>query len=158
MRALDPHTVPSPMAGGESLPRAVVVEDDDAAVDAIRRLLLALGYSVAAEDVLPDALALLPRIATRPPPALVVLDICLPGGMDGIEALAAIRALPDCPAIPVVLVSGYGLPEHGAVEAIERGCASFTPKPIGASDMRAAIATARALASLWRVRAAICAC
>jgi CheY-like chemotaxis protein len=58
-------------------------------------------------------------------PDLVITDLQMPQ-MDGLELVTSIRR--DHPSVPVVLVTAHGS-ESLAVEALDRGAASYVPKP-----------------------------
>src|SRR5437588_11976782 len=57
-------------------------------------------------------------------PHVVVTDLMMPD-MDGLELVAAVRA--EHPEVPVILMTGQGS-ETLALEALERGAASYVPK------------------------------
>lgn len=80
--------------------RLLVVEDDQHIAEDLRVRLTALGYEVigvAAKAA--DAL----RIAYTERPDLVLMDVLLPGGMDGVEAAGLLRG----EAIPVVYLTAH---------------------------------------------------
>jgi CheY-like chemotaxis protein len=81
--------------------RILLVEDDPFSRRSLAKLLERAGFEVEAVDEGPAALA---RIE-RPRPALVLLDLMLPG-MDGIEVLRRIRTVADRDALPVIVLSG----------------------------------------------------
>jgi two-component system, NtrC family, nitrogen regulation response regulator NtrX len=60
-------------------------------------------------------------------PDAVLLDIKMPGGIDGIEALKELRKINS--DIPVVIISGHGTLET-AVEAVKAGAFDYLPKPL----------------------------
>jgi CheY-like chemotaxis protein len=64
-------------------------------------------------------------------PDLVVTDLQMPG-MDGLQLVETIRA--EYPLIPVVLMTAAGS-ESIAVEALQRGAASYVPKRELAADL-----------------------
>ncbi len=84
-------------------PLVLVVEDDREAADLLRWILEDEGCQVLVET---DAAAALETARELPLPDLVLLDLELPGAMDGRDLLAAIRADPSLSGIPVVVVSG----------------------------------------------------
>jgi CheY-like chemotaxis protein/anti-sigma regulatory factor (Ser/Thr protein kinase) len=57
-------------------------------------------------------------------PHVVVTDLIMPG-MDGLELVERIRE--EHPEVPVILITGMGS-ESLAIEALERGAASYVPK------------------------------
>lgn len=57
----------------------------------------------------------------------VLLDIKMPGGMDGIDVLKAIKSFQN--DLPVIMISGHGTYET-AVEATKLGAFDYLPKPL----------------------------
>jgi DNA-binding response OmpR family regulator len=78
----------------------LVVEDDPDVRDLLSRRLTNLGHDVMVADSGEEAL----ELANESPPALVVLDIRLPG-IDGWEVLRRLRATPATAAAGVLVVS-----------------------------------------------------
>lgn len=72
-----------------------------------------------------------------PAPALIILDINMPGGT-GIDALLKLKRSAKTAHIPVVVVSGSIDPSLPA-KAIEAGAVAFLPKPIDPVSLKAAI-------------------
>jgi CheY-like chemotaxis protein len=112
-----------PLPGGNE--RVLVVDDEDAVVDASRRMLEALGYRVTATTDSEDALA---RFRAEPSAFdLVLTDHTMPRltGLELTRQLLAIR-----PALPVVLCTGYSdrVDEGKAKDAGARG---LLLKPLG---------------------------
>jgi signal transduction histidine kinase/ActR/RegA family two-component response regulator len=101
--------------------RVLMVEDNESVAEATMNLLRSVGCSV--EHVSHSAAAL-EFLARRVSEVDVVLsDIEMPGGMDGIELASLLRQL--YPALPVVLVTGYAARiEQAAQEKLE-----VLPKP-----------------------------
>jgi signal transduction histidine kinase/CheY-like chemotaxis protein len=89
----------------EGRAEAVVVDDDAATRDVLRRTLRRNGWTVAEAEDGYQALALLER---APPPAVVVLDLIMPG-MDGFQVLEAIRRSEAWRDVPVVVVTAKDL-------------------------------------------------
>lgn len=114
----------------------VLLVDDEPAIR--RQLTIALtqrGYEV---DAAPDGLSALERVAAAHdegrPYDRVVTDIRLPD-IDGLKLLAILRS--RHPALPVVVVSGYG--HEGTEDAVQhRRRAAFLPKPVSADQIVAA--------------------
>ena len=78
--------------------RVMVVDDDRAALELMRALLVDLGYSPVCESEAETALG---RVAVHAP-AAIVLDLLMPG-MDGFEFLRRLRLDPDGQRIPVLV-------------------------------------------------------
>ena len=117
---------------GEEGPLVVVIEDDRRSLD-----LLTL-YLEGAGSTGHERTGRRCRAETRcgeRHPAAVVLDIRLPGGMDGWDVLAAIKADPETAPMPVVVVSMVD--ERGRGFAL--GAADYLVKPVSREDVLAAL-------------------
>jgi two-component system response regulator AtoC len=66
------------------------------------------------------------------PPAAVILDVTLPGRMDGLEALAAFRKIDR--DVPVIMLSGDGRTPT-VVQAMKLGASDFVSKPFNDADL-----------------------
>jgi response regulator NasT len=80
------------------------------------------------------------RLAAETAPDLAVVDVRMPGTIDGIEA--ARRMLEQRP-IPIVVVTAYSQPELIG-RAVEAGVFGYLVKPFREEDLLPAIETARA--------------
>jgi CheY-like chemotaxis protein len=76
--------------------------------------------------------------AVTRPPALVILDIGLPG-MDGWEVLRRMRQDPACSSVPVLVLTAHAQEEY-RLEADRRGADAFMTKPFEPEALRAALA------------------
>lgn len=112
------------MAGEQIL----VVEDQRAVAGALQMRLRGLGYAVMA--IAKDGREAIEK-ATELHPDLILMDIKLGEGMDGIEAAEQIRALLD---IPVVYVSAY-VDQKLLERARETNPAGFINKPFTTKDL-----------------------
>ena len=90
----------------EGRAEVVVVDDDPATRDVLRRTLSREGWTVVEAEDGYGALALLER--PTPPPAVIVLDLMMPG-MDGFQVLEAIRRREAWRDVPVVVVTAKDL-------------------------------------------------
>lgn len=81
--------------------RVLVIDDDPALLTTLARVLASEGFQV---DVASDGAAGLARARERRPSA-VILDLHMPV-MDGYAFLRDFRTIPECPAVPVILMSG----------------------------------------------------
>jgi two-component system response regulator AtoC len=110
-------------------PAQILVVDDDPAMCAyLARFLADRGYSPVTLCSGEDAVAhyQLER------PAAVILDVVMPGGMDGLAALAAFKKIDR--DVPVILLSGQGRTTT-VVQAMKLGAADFVSKPFDDGDL-----------------------
>lgn len=115
-----------PPAPGPDAPRPTILVVDDYPENC--RLLyfyLRGAYDVLTATSAEEALALL----ERHPVDLVVMDINLRDGMNGIEATAHIRRREGLRQIPVLAISAYAYPED-RVRFLQAGFDDYIPKPI----------------------------
>jgi CheY-like chemotaxis protein len=89
----------------EGRSEVVVVDDDPATRDVLRRTLGREGWTVAEAE---DGYAALVLLERSPPPAVVVLDLMMPG-MDGFQVLEAMRRSEAWREVPVVVVTAKDL-------------------------------------------------
>jgi two-component system cell cycle response regulator DivK len=102
----------------------LVVEDNDNNRLLIRDVLQASGYRVIESETAEDGV----RMAAEQRPALVLMDIQLPG-MSGIEALQRLRADPVTRAIPVVAVTASAMTQDRR-QIMAAGFDGYQSKPI----------------------------
>jgi CheY-like chemotaxis protein len=102
----------------------LVVEDHDKNRKLVRDLLTAKGYRMLEVETGEDAV----RVAREQRPALVLMDIQLPG-INGIEALRQLRADPTTAAIPVVAVTASAM-THDRQKILAAGFDGYQAKPI----------------------------
>ncbi len=120
-------------------PLILVVDDEPEILRALRSGLAAQGYEVATATDGAQAL----KLATTDVPDLVVLDLMLPGGMDGLEVC---RRLREWSRLPILVLSAIGQ-ERQKVAALDLGADDYLTKPFGMDEL-----TARVRAALRRVR------
>ena len=120
---------PAPLATGAL--RILVVEDEAGVRNSLLDLLTTLGHRAVAVGSGPEALA---RFDADPAFDLVLTDLALPGGMDGLDLVAALRAVR--PDLPVLLATGYVGPATIDVPVLR--------KPFRREDLAAALARALA--------------
>ena len=102
----------------------LVIEDNELNMILARELLTLEGFRVLEADNAERGL----QIAREKKPALILMDIQLPG-IDGLKATRLIREDPDLKEIPVVALTAYAM-EKDRREALEAGCTDFIVKPI----------------------------
>ncbi len=111
----------------------LVVDDDPQTLRHVRDALLEAGYA----PVVTGDHRELARIVRAEKPALVLLDLVLPGA-DGIELM---RTLPELAFQPVIFISAYGRDETVA-RALEAGAADYIVKPFSPTELAARIGAA----------------
>jgi two-component system response regulator AtoC len=121
----------------------MVVDDDPAMREFLAAFVAARGYSAIALETAEEAVERFR--ASRP--AAVILDVVLPGAMDGLEALAAFRRIDR--DVPVIVVSGHGRTAT-VVQAMKLGATDFVSKPFLEADLEAPLLAALRHRSLTR--------
>jgi PAS domain S-box-containing protein len=118
------------ITGGNEL--VLVVDDDWTQRDVTVTLLEKLGYRASSVESGEKAVELL----KDRPHDLIILDMIMPGGMDGAETFEHIRQMyPDQKA---VIISGYA--ENDRVRrALDLGCGAFVRKPITLKSVALAV-------------------
>ena len=112
-------------------PTIVVVEDDRAIADLVETYLRQDGFRVHLASTGEVALA---AVRDRDP-ALVVLDVGLPGGMDGFEACRRIRAVSST---PILLLTARDA-EIDRVLGLELGADDYVTKPFSPRELVARV-------------------
>ncbi len=72
------------------------------------------------------------KIINRIPVDVVILDVKMPGGMDGIETLRAIKKLR--PLTEVILLTGHASVETG-IEGMKLGASDYLLKPVKLEEL-----------------------
>ncbi len=111
--------------------RILIVEDESAIADFIRRGLEAEGYEVllAADGVEGE------RLALEGTSDLVILDLMLPG-RDGLQVLEAIRRAD--PSLPVILLTAR-IQVEDRVYGLDRGATDYVTKPFSFEELEARV-------------------
>ena len=127
-----PAVAPPAQDVGERTP-VLVVDNDPHALVRARDALTAAGYGPVT-TVMPSEI---PHLVETNRPALVVLDLVLPG-IDGIELMRTLPALAD---LPVIFVSAYTGGDTVA-RALESGAADYIVKPYSPTELAARVGLA----------------
>ncbi|MDQ6840259.1 MAG: response regulator transcription factor [Actinomycetota bacterium] len=114
----------------------IVVEDDPNIADLVDLYLRREGFRVILATSGPSGLDAI----AREQPRLVVLDVGLPGGMDGLDVCRRVRssALPSGPAVPIVMLTA----REGEVDRIlglELGADDYVTKPFSPRELVARV-------------------
>jgi two-component system cell cycle response regulator DivK len=111
----------------------LIVEDNDKNRKLVRDVLAHEGYRLLETENGEDAV----RLAQAERPALVLMDIHLPG-IDGIEALRRLRADAGTRAIPVIAVTASAMTQDRAT-IMAAGFDGYQSKPISVRPFLAAV-------------------
>ena len=107
----------------------LVVEDNDKNLKLVRAVLEHAGYQVRSAGTAEEGVT----AAAADPPDLFLMDLQLPG-MDGVSALAALRAEPGTAGIPVVALTALAMPDDR--ERVRRaGFDGYLEKPISVREL-----------------------
>ena len=109
----------------------LVVEDDAKVAATIRLYLEHGGYAV---ETVADGAAALARATAEPAPALILLDVMLPG-VDGLEVCRRLRARSDVPIILVTARAG----EEDKLEGLDLGADDYVAKPFSPRELVARV-------------------
>src|SRR6476661_5769948 len=109
--------------------RLLIIDDDRALRDALRRALSLAGYEV---DTAAGGREGLAAIAARPPDALV-LDIGMPG-IDGLELCRRLRAQGD--RTPILMLTARDAVED-RIDGLDAGADDYLVKPFDVGELKA---------------------
>lgn len=119
-----------PQTQGESLPhgteRILVVDDDELQVQVLVSLIKVLGYSVTGVTSGREGLKLISEGGERFD--LVVLDMVMETGLDGLETYIELKKLN--PLQRVILISGFSKSARNIAKAQQMGAGSYLRKPL----------------------------
>ena len=111
--------------------RILIVEDDPSIQRILRRSLLVNGYEVTVVDTGQQAV----ETVRTGQPDLILLDLCLPGDIDGIEVCVRVRELSQAPIIVVSARSEESL----KVQALDLGADDYQTKPFNTEELLARV-------------------
>jgi two-component system cell cycle response regulator DivK len=117
----------------------LIVEDNEKNMKLVRDVLQVKGYATLEAMTGEDGV----RLAKERLPALVLMDIQLPG-ISGIEALKRLRADPATAAIPVIAVTASVMASDRR-NITDAGFDGYVGKPLNLKEFLAAVASALAL-------------
>src|SRR5262245_19892260 len=120
---------------GNGKPQVMVVDDDLAMRNFLRSFLVERGYQAITLDSAEEAV----KRYHAERPAAVILDVVMPGAMDGLEALAAFKKIDR--EVPVIVLSGQGRTTT-VVQAMKLGASDFVSKPFAELDLEVPLANA----------------
>jgi len=118
---------PRPLPSRRSGHCALIIDDDEAAVDLMQRWLERMGYDVYSAMEGESGLALFRQHR----PAIVLLDARMPG-RSGYEILAEMRADPELGSTPIILITV----EDDRARGLEAGASDYLRKPVTESELK----------------------
>ncbi|RJP18004.1 MAG: response regulator [Candidatus Abyssobacteria bacterium SURF_5] len=110
----------------------LIVDDEKRFLSTAKRLLDKRGMDTTICSNGPDALKILEECSID----VVLLDIKMPGGIDGMELLRRIRQ--ERPDIEVILLTGH-VSVESAVEGLKLGAFDYLLKPLTISEIQAKV-------------------
>jgi CheY-like chemotaxis protein len=116
-------------------PGILIVEDEADLAATCARFLKRHGYRPRVASTGAEALAAL----TADPPDLIIADLRLPGGINGLDVVRHARQLERW--IPVILWTAHAS-DQVRHEALEAGAAGYLPKPFSLADLHTAVGRA----------------
>ena len=113
--------------------KAMIVDDEQAIREALGRKLKREGYEVVACQNGLDAV----RAFHTERPDIVILDIIMPGGMDGLTVSRRIREVADT---PILMLSAQAITEDDIIEGLNAGADEYLAKPVRLNEFIARVA------------------
>ena len=122
------------MSGAPSIRRRIVIAEDDPAIASMLQKVLSQHYDV---TVVHDGKNALIQAASQPRPALLMLDVMMPG-LDGIGVASEIKKMPELKSIPIIFLTA----KTGAtdvIKGIQSGARHYITKPFKIDDVLAKV-------------------
>jgi len=110
--------------------KILVVDDKEESRRLVGKVLGLHGYEVIGARSGEDAI----NMAQTELPDLILMDIRLPGGIDGLEATRRIKALPQLAHIPILAMTA-SVRSEDVQRALDAGCSGFVRKPIDIDEL-----------------------
>ena len=124
--------------------RVLVVDDNNTNLAVVGELLERQGFDVFAANSGEMALQMAPLAK----PEILLLDVMMPGGMDGYDTCAKLRALPGLGNVPVLFLSADSTPQS-KLRGFQVGGMDYVSKPFQADEL---LARLRTHLELYRLR------
>jgi len=114
--------------------RILVVDDEIGALTLIGIMLERGGFEVLKAKDAQQALEVLDHQQTD----LIILDVMMPGDMDGIDLCRKLRERPDTRQQPILILSARG-DAKSVMSGMDAGASDYLPKPILHHDLVAKV-------------------
>lgn len=121
---------PAPFKPGPPGSKIALVVDDDPTLATLVATTLAQAFTVYVADAAHRAMQMLLEM---PAPNLVVCDVAMPG-VDGIQFIKNLRAIPKLAATPVIFLTAKTMPMD-VVAGINAGARFYLAKPFNPSAL-----------------------
>lgn len=105
--------------------KLMIVEDNPENLDMLSRRLVKRGFAVCSAVTGEEALAAAPRER----PDLILMDIGLGAGIDGLETTRRLKAIPATATTPVIALTAHALVADREL-SLAAGCADYDTKPV----------------------------
>ncbi len=112
--------------------KVLIVDDEQAIRDALARKLRREGFDVVVSANGLEGL----RAFHADHPDLVILDIVMPGGMDGLTVCQRIREVADT---PVMMLSAQAVTEEDIIQGLTAGADEYLTKPVRLNEFVARV-------------------
>jgi DNA-binding response OmpR family regulator len=122
------------LSGAPGTRKRIVIAEDDPAIATMLEKLLAPHYDV---SVAHDGNAALIQAAKPPRPALLLLDVMMPG-LDGLGVAAAVRKNAELKAVPIIFLTAKGAATD-VIKGIQSGARHYITKPFKIDDVLAKV-------------------
>jgi len=109
---------------GQTMPRILLVEDNEMNRDVLSRLLTRRGYDMLYAEDGEAAIS----VALEQIPDLILMDISLPK-MDGNEATRRLRKESAFAGLPIIALTAHAMASDRE-KALEAGCTDYETKPV----------------------------
>lgn len=109
----------------------MVADDEPELGDLLGVLLRRVGHEVLVTRSGEETLA----ACAEQVPDLVLLDVGMPGALDGLEVTRRLRARPESARMPILLLTARGS-EDDVAAGFEAGASDYLVKPFGAREVR----------------------
>ena len=128
--SVSPESTPKPASRG----RLLIVDDEPVLRSMASTMLTMQGWEVLSASSAEEAAKLLRYTNLHQIKVVtVIMDLIMPGGMSGIEALQTLRALQ--PDLRIIASSGFLIGEESRAACMEMGFDDMLPKPYSMDDL-----------------------
>ncbi len=122
---------PQTVSQDPAVPTRILIVDDNADIRLLLNIVLRQRCTLLEASNGHDAL----QIIARERPLLVLLDVMMPGEMDGLQVLDAIKGNPELKDTVVAMVTARGQ-TRDSVDAFRRGADAYFIKPFSPRDIK----------------------